>query len=386
MKLRKISALLFASLMCILMLTVNVSAATEEKGISLDESTITISEGSTRTLKATVTGYKSCTVTWNTSNQSVATIAKGGVVTAKKAGTAYITATIKGTSYSAVCRVRVTSSTPLTYTSAQGAVLPDPAAYFGCTASKSAEERLPAEQGDGYSFGVSLDMNKNGLCVVDYISLIMNKYNFTNPSTLGGKDEENQTETLFGTLTYNGNKNITDVRVLDQADPADAFIGILYDYKNSEITLWIYFSKDIKVADYGDRGDWQSKLSGNSSSGSSGSSRSGSSNSNSSSSGSGSSGSGSSGSSSSGSGSFGGSSSSSRNSSRATITCVKCHGSGSVSCSNCSGRGYKEKTKSTPNYSGKKGGAKSYTVKENCYKCHGSGSTTCTRCGGSGRT
>ncbi len=74
-------------------------------------------------------------------------------------------------------------------------------------------------------------------------------------------------------------------------------------------------------------------------------------------------------------------SSSSSNQTR-TTRCHSCGGDGRVSCSNCSGRGYKEKTVSTPNYSGK--GAKYETVKENCYRCRGSGDVDCSSCGGDG--
>lgn len=80
------------------------------------------------------------------------------------------------------------------------------------------------------------------------------------------------------------------------------------------------------------------------------------------------------------------SSSYSSSSSKHTATCTKCHGSGSVSCSNCSGKGYKEKYISTPNFSGSTSFKSSSTVRENCFKCHGSGKTSCSRCGGSGKT
>lgn len=64
--------------------------------------------------------------------------------------------------------------------------------------------------------------------------------------------------------------------------------------------------------------------------------------------------------------------------------CYKCHGSGSITCTNCDGKGYKEKYGSVPNYSGSSR-SNSYTSRETCFKCHGSGSITCTQCGGSGK-
>ncbi len=71
------------------------------------------------------------------------------------------------------------------------------------------------------------------------------------------------------------------------------------------------------------------------------------------------------------------------NDSRTKIRCSKCHGDGEMTCTNCSGAGYKEKQVSTPNYSGK--GARYKTVRENCFKCRGNGTVTCIRCGGAGQ-
>ena len=75
-------------------------------GITLNKSTVTITEGETETLVATVTPSDAADrkVTWTTSDASVATVSNG-VVTAVKAGTATITATAGG--YSATCVVTV---------------------------------------------------------------------------------------------------------------------------------------------------------------------------------------------------------------------------------------------------------------------------------------
>ena len=75
-------------------------------GISLSESKVTLTEGETKTLVATVTPADATdkTAAWRTSNSSVATV-KDGVVTAVAAGTATITATAGD--YSATCVVTV---------------------------------------------------------------------------------------------------------------------------------------------------------------------------------------------------------------------------------------------------------------------------------------
>lgn len=106
MKLKKITAVLLAVLLCVCTLSVSASAATK-KSIKLDQTKVTLAVGETCTLKPSVTGYKKATVQWSSSDKSVAT-AKKGVVTAVKEGTAKITVKIKDTKYKAVCTVTVT--------------------------------------------------------------------------------------------------------------------------------------------------------------------------------------------------------------------------------------------------------------------------------------
>lgn len=106
MKLSKFAAVFLAVLICISSLAVTVSAA-EKKSIKLNKSKITLEVGDTYTLKRTVKGFSKCTIQWSTSDKTVATVKKGGVVTAKKAGTATITVKVKGTDYKATCKVTV---------------------------------------------------------------------------------------------------------------------------------------------------------------------------------------------------------------------------------------------------------------------------------------
>lgn len=105
MKLKRIVSVLLASLLILAMLP--MSAAAAKKGIKLDKTKAALSVGETLTLTRTVTGYKKYTVQWSSSDKTVATVSKGKV-TAKKEGTATITAKIKGTDYKATCKVTVT--------------------------------------------------------------------------------------------------------------------------------------------------------------------------------------------------------------------------------------------------------------------------------------
>ena len=72
--------------------------------VKLDKTSLTLTKGKTYTLKTTVTGTNK-TVSWSSSNSSVASVDKNGKVTAKAKGTATITAKVDGVSAS--CKVTV---------------------------------------------------------------------------------------------------------------------------------------------------------------------------------------------------------------------------------------------------------------------------------------
>ena len=80
-------------------------------GVSLNYTTLTLTEGQTQTLTATVSPSNATnkSVTWSSSNTSVATVSSTGVVTAVKAGTATITVKTNDGSKTATCTVTVKS-------------------------------------------------------------------------------------------------------------------------------------------------------------------------------------------------------------------------------------------------------------------------------------
>lgn len=86
------------------------SSSVPATSISLDKPSVTLTKGTTTTLTATVlpSNASNKTVTWKSSNSSIASV-DNGVVTAVGAGTATITATTTdGTGLSATCTVTVT--------------------------------------------------------------------------------------------------------------------------------------------------------------------------------------------------------------------------------------------------------------------------------------
>lgn len=67
-------------------------AQTEVTSIKLNNNTLSMYVGNSKTIKATITPANAKTkITWSTSNSKVATVTSGGKITAKKAGTATIT-------------------------------------------------------------------------------------------------------------------------------------------------------------------------------------------------------------------------------------------------------------------------------------------------------
>lgn len=93
--------------------TVQVTVPTVKvTGITLNKTTASVVKGKTVALTATVTPDTATdkTIKWTTSNKNVATVSTDGVVTAKAAGTAIITATaVDGSKVTATCKITVTN-------------------------------------------------------------------------------------------------------------------------------------------------------------------------------------------------------------------------------------------------------------------------------------
>lgn len=81
-----------------------ITVIVEEPTISLEQSNVSISIGETTQLNATVQGANK-TVTWDSSDTSIASVDENGIVTAIKAGTATITATANGVETTATINV-----------------------------------------------------------------------------------------------------------------------------------------------------------------------------------------------------------------------------------------------------------------------------------------
>jgi len=92
--------------------TCTVTVAT----ISLNKSSVTINEGKTMTLTPTVypTTLEDKSVTWKSSDETIATVTSAGKVKGVKAGTATITCTSNATGVSTTCKVTVAAAASVT--------------------------------------------------------------------------------------------------------------------------------------------------------------------------------------------------------------------------------------------------------------------------------
>lgn len=141
-------------------------------GISISQTSLTMNSGTTTQLTATLTPEGSFgSVTWTSSNESVATVDGNGVVTAVAGGTCTITATAGGSLKTATCSVTVkqlVTSIVLSQTTAMleldgyvrltATVLPDNAANKNVVWSSSNEDVAPVRAGrvDAYGYGTAI--------------------------------------------------------------------------------------------------------------------------------------------------------------------------------------------------------------------------------------
>ena len=139
-------------------------------GITLDQTSLTINSGTTAQLTATITPAEAfATITWTSSDESVATVDANGLVTAVAGGTCTITAKTSGNNKTATCSVTVkqmATSIVLSQTTAvlqldelvrlTATVLPENAANKNVTWSSSNEDVAFLRNGCVVAYGYGI--------------------------------------------------------------------------------------------------------------------------------------------------------------------------------------------------------------------------------------
>ncbi|MBR4238285.1 MAG: Ig domain-containing protein [Prevotella sp.] len=141
-------------------------------GITISQTSLTMNSGTTAQLSATLSPEGAFgSVTWTSSNESVATVDANGLVTAVAGGTCTITATTSGSQKTATCSLTVkqmVSSIVLSQTTAvleldefvrlTATVLPNNAANKSVVWSSSNEDVAPVRNGrvDAYGYGTAV--------------------------------------------------------------------------------------------------------------------------------------------------------------------------------------------------------------------------------------
>ena len=123
-------------------------------GISFDKSSLSLTVGNTYTLMPTVSPSNATdkSLTWSSSDPSVASVSSSGKVSATKAGTATITATANdGSGVKATCSVTVTSNQGDVYNDHEYVDLGLPSGTKWATCNVGASS--PEEYGDYYAWG-----------------------------------------------------------------------------------------------------------------------------------------------------------------------------------------------------------------------------------------
>lgn len=213
----KLKNLLFMSLgMALVLFNACTPEDTAVKGISLDETTLSFGVGDTAVLKATLTPKGATgTVTWTSSNQTVATVSSKGVITALATGTTTITAAVE--TFTAVCQVTITERTNFTH-SLQGS------AYFPIILDTVSAKAIKGK--------IVADLRPDEATKFLYIwDGTFSAGTCTGPNAYG--EVENWTSLIVGTNGWSGaGFNVQDAATLDKLvaitnNPADYYFHMV---------------------------------------------------------------------------------------------------------------------------------------------------------------
>ena len=245
---------------CTVTVTAKEAEVVSVTGITLNQSAVSLEQGKTETLIATVMPENATnqSVAWSSSEASVASV-QNGVVKALQAGTTVITATTADGEYTASCEITVTEKT------------------VDENAPTIQIKKVKARPGNEVDVVIELEKNTGFADLgieVGYPQDVMTLTNVTPDSNVGGTFTPAQTYTVnpfnMGwasgvNITYNGSLATLTFEVAD--DAADGFYPITLDYykgrdgnyvdgddvnydENEQAVGFVYISGGIVVASY----------------------------------------------------------------------------------------------------------------------------------------
>lgn len=179
--------------------------------VGLNYSTIYLTKGKSKTLKATVapTNAANKSVTWTSSNKKIATVSSKGKVTGKKAGTATITVKAKdGSGKKATCKVVVTA--PATATTAKKTTT--------TTAARSQTKRITTPTSGTTNRSVSTGSTAS-----------------KSATGTTAKKKDTAAEATTGSWNFSGEDYVPDTYAADETDAAEADTTAKKDNDTSKI-------------------------------------------------------------------------------------------------------------------------------------------------------
>ena len=234
--------------------TVTVRAAeVPVTGVTLDKTTLSMTVGDTQSLTATVSPSNASdkTVSWISSNSSVATVSSSGVVTAKSAGSATITVSTKDGGKTATCTVTVKSpSVPVTGVSLNYTTL-----SLNVGETKSLVATIYPSNATNKS--ITYSSSNSSVASVDYYGKVTAVKAGTAVITATSSDNPSKKATCSVTVAYVPHSNAkiapkSTYVTVDNAQTKDYSVEVRGDVDTSASAAnrYHYFIRDMPFKDY----------------------------------------------------------------------------------------------------------------------------------------
>lgn len=238
-----------------LLLTLGIPV-TAKAAVSISKSSITIQTGDTYQLKIKNNGKVTKASAWGSSDTSVATVSQSGVVKGKAAGSAVITAMVKGSSVE--CLVSVVKRSTNQTTRYNVLILDTSGSMSGESLRKEKEaakrfcKTVLASDGNNYLAVITLSSSAKVLCGFTDKQSTLNKC--INSATSGGGTNMNAALQTAGNLlgkVPNGSRVMKNVILCSDGLPKNGSTTYSGRYKSSDHSDYMYanaaYNTDVKL-------------------------------------------------------------------------------------------------------------------------------------------